>query len=394
MPQLANTPTEVFLGQDVVDFLTTARLYGLSITRPALTSLARLPQLPCTVTDDEGVRIADLSESTPDEVTVTWRDWPSSGPFGDLLEQTSAVYAVDAPLSPAQRQEIETALPGPSANTTTSTPPSDPASPALVLVISPTTRAERPGATTVTREIAQYVPRERIRRAPLPEAVRPYVLDELLQRSGARLLPTPGPYAVDQDALDLDAADGAHTSAGTRGVVVLFTGLSGSGKSTVARRVRDRVAEASAEPVTLLDGDVVRRHLSQGLGFSRTDREINVARIGWVAAQIASHGGLVLASPIAPFDETRQQVRQFAAHAGVDFVLVHISTPLAECERRDRKGLYARARAGDIAEFTGISSPYEPPQDADLTIDTAQVDVETAATQVLSLLSHHGVRQL
>ena len=147
-----------------------------------------------------------------------------------------------------------------------------------------------------------------------------------------------------------------------QGLVVFFTGLSGSGKSTLARALVDLVLEQGERTVTSLDGDVVRRNLSAGLTFSKEDRETNIRRIGWVAAEISRHGGVAVVSPIAPFDETRQQVRAMVADAGGAFFLVHVATPLEECERRDRKGLYAKARAGEIPEFTGISSPYEEPR--------------------------------
>ena len=129
-----------------------------------------------------------------------------------------------------------------------------------------------------------------------------------------------------------------------RGLVVFFTGLSGSGKSTLARALHDRLIEDGARTVTSLDGDVVRRNLSAGLGFSREDRETNIRRIGWVAAEIARHRGVAICSPIAPYDETRQQVRDYVDEAGGAFFLVHVATPLEECERRDKKGLYAKAR--------------------------------------------------
>ncbi len=151
---------------------------------------------------------------------------------------------------------------------------------------------------------------------------------------------------------------------GERGLVLFFTGLSGSGKSTVAQAVIDTLLEAGERTVTSLDGDVVRRNLSAGLTFSKEDRETNIRRIGWVAAEISRHGGVAVCSPIAPFDSTRKQVRAMVDEAGGEFVLVHIATPLEECERRDRKGLYAKARRGEIPEFTGISSPYEEPEDA------------------------------
>ncbi len=167
------------------------------------------------------------------------------------------------------------------------------------------------------------------------------------------------------------------------GTVLFFTGLSGSGKSTLARAVRNRLVEHTDRTVTLLDGDVVRRHLSAGLGFSVADRDINVCRIGWVAARIAEHGGLAIASPIAPFERTRKAVEHMVLSAGGRFVLVHVSTPLEECERRDRKGLYARARRGEIPEFTGISSPYEDPVDPDIRLDTSGVDVDDLVDRIL-----------
>jgi sulfate adenylyltransferase len=179
-----------------------------------------------------------------------------------------------------------------------------------------------------------------------------------------------------------------------QGLVLFFTGLSGSGKSTLARALMDRLLEAGERTVTSLDGDVVRRNLSAGLGFSREDRETNIRRIGWVAAEIARHGGVAVCSPIAPFDATRQDVRRYVEDAGGAFFLIHVATPLAECERRDRKGLYARARAGEIPDFTGISSPYEVPADADVTVDTTGRSIEDALGDVLAGLREAGYLDL
>ena len=179
-----------------------------------------------------------------------------------------------------------------------------------------------------------------------------------------------------------------------RGLVLFFTGLSGSGKSTLARALVDRLLEQGRRTVTSLDGDVVRRHLSAGLTFSKEDRETNIRRIGWVAAEIARHGGVAVVSPIAPFDETRQQVRAMVDEAGGAFFLIHVATPLEECERRDRKGLYAKARAGEIPEFTGISSPYEEPQDADVRVDTTGRTIEDALDDVLAVLRQDGYLDL
>jgi sulfate adenylyltransferase len=173
----------------------------------------------------------------------------------------------------------------------------------------------------------------------------------------------------------------------TGGRAVMFTGLSGAGKSTIAGRLVELLLEAG-HTVTLLDGDEVRTHLSAGLGFSRADRDTNVRRIGWVAAQIAKHGGLAVCAPIAPYAATRTDARRLVEEqAGPgSFVLVHVATPLEECESRDRKGLYAKARRGEIAEFTGISDPYEEPDDAEITIDTRSSSVEESAQRVLSHL--------
>ena len=179
-----------------------------------------------------------------------------------------------------------------------------------------------------------------------------------------------------------------------QGLVVFFTGLSGSGKSTLARALVDLILEQGERSVTSLDGDVVRRNLSAGLTFSKEDRETNIRRIGWVAAEISRHGGIAVCSPIAPFDATRQEVRGFVADAGGAFFLVHVATPLEECERRDRKGLYAKARAGEIPEFTGISSPYEAPADADVVVDTTGRSVEDALEDVLAGLRAKGYLDL
>jgi sulfate adenylyltransferase len=174
-----------------------------------------------------------------------------------------------------------------------------------------------------------------------------------------------------------------------RGVVVFFTGLSGSGKSTLARDLRDALLERGDRTVSLLDGDLVRRLLSAGLTFSREDRDLNIARIGYVAAEVARHGGIAICAPIAPYAAARAGVRKMVAETG-DFVLVHVSTPLEVCEARDRKGLYAQARAGVIGSFTGISDPYEEPDDADLTIDTSVVSRHDAVAAVLAHLTRAG----
>jgi sulfate adenylyltransferase len=175
-----------------------------------------------------------------------------------------------------------------------------------------------------------------------------------------------------------------------RGAMILFTGLSGSGKSTLARDLAAHVVERTVRTVSLLDGDDVRRLLSAGLGFDHAARDLNVRRIGYVGSEVARHGGLAICAPIAPYAESRAAVRAMVEPVG-DFVLVHVSTSLEECERRDLKGLYAKARAGLIPEFTGISDPYDEPVDADLVVDTAQVSREQALNRVLDLLHSRGL---
>ena len=186
-----------------------------------------------------------------------------------------------------------------------------------------------------------------------------------------------------------DALARAHVPRALQGFTVFFTGLSGSGKSTIARALRIRLMERTGRPVTLLDGDRVRRHLSSELGFSREHRNLNILRIGWVAAEITRHGGIAICAPIAPYDTVRREVRRMVESAG-GFMLVHVATPLETCEARDRKGLYERARAGLVPQFTGVSDPYEPPLDAAVTIDTRETSVETACAAILETLVSQG----
>ncbi len=174
-----------------------------------------------------------------------------------------------------------------------------------------------------------------------------------------------------------------------RGLVLFLTGLSGSGKSTIARDLRDALAERADRRVSLLDGDLVRQMLSAGLTFSRADRDLNVLRIGYVAAEIARHGGIAICAPIAPYAATRAQVREMVSETG-DFLLIYVATPVEVCEARDRKGLYAKARAGLIDHFTGVSDPYEEPADADLVIDTSALSRPEATAAVLGLLTSGG----
>ena len=174
-----------------------------------------------------------------------------------------------------------------------------------------------------------------------------------------------------------------------RGFVLFLTGLSGSGKSTIARDLRDLLAEYGDRRVSLLDGDLVRSLLSAGLGFTKADRDLNIARIGYVATEIARHGGIAICAPVAPYAEARERAREMVSAVG-DFLLIHVSTPVEVCEARDRKGLYAKARAGLIEHFTGVSDPYEIPTDAILSVDTSVIDRQQATTAIMAMLTAGG----
>jgi sulfate adenylyltransferase len=175
-----------------------------------------------------------------------------------------------------------------------------------------------------------------------------------------------------------------------QGFTVFFTGLSGSGKSTIANALMVKLMEQGGRPVTLLDGDVVRKHLSSELGFSKEHRDINIRRIGYVASEITKNGGIAICAPIAPYAATRAAVREMIEAYGA-FLEVHVATSVEECEKRDRKGLYKLAREGKIKEFTGISDPYEVPENPELRVETVNVDVDNCAHQVILKLESMGL---
>lgn len=212
---------------------------------------------------------------------------------------------------------------------------------------------------------------------------------------------TLGTHVLDRigaaQVLDFSSADEEHQEYadddGESGLVVLFTGLSGSGKSTLARELVEQIHRVDTRRPLLLDGDDVRRFLTAGLGFTREDRNTNVERIGWVAAQVSAVGGIAVCAPIAPFEESRQRVRELAEQAG-DYILVHVSTPLEVCEQRDRKGLYAKARAGEIPDFTGIDSPYDVPAFSDYKVDTSVIPPKQAVHDILAIVSKKGASRL
>jgi len=174
-----------------------------------------------------------------------------------------------------------------------------------------------------------------------------------------------------------------------QGFTVFFTGLSGSGKSTIANALLNKLMETGDRSITLLDGDVVRKNLSSELGFSKEHRNLNIQRIGYVASEITKNGGIAICAPIAPYTQTRREVRSMIEGLG-GFVEVHVATSLEECEKRDRKGLYAKAREGIIKEFTGISDPYEVPEKPELSIDTVGITPDEAAQRVILKLEHLG----
>ena len=178
----------------------------------------------------------------------------------------------------------------------------------------------------------------------------------------------------------------------TRGVCLWFTGLSGSGKTTTADALVPML-EARGRTVTVLDGDIVRTHLSRGLGFSREDRDENVRRVGFVAAEIVRHGGLVVCSLVSPYRSTRDEVRQMVNSAGGEgsFVEVFVDTPLDVVQQRDVKGLYAATERGEVAQMTGVSDPYEPPESPEIHLLTVDRPVDDNASRVVGYIDLLGL---
>jgi sulfate adenylyltransferase len=175
-----------------------------------------------------------------------------------------------------------------------------------------------------------------------------------------------------------------------QGFTVLFTGLSGAGKSTLANALMIKLLELGGRSVTLLDGDLVRKHLSSELGFSKEHRDLNILRIGFVASEITKAGGVAICAPIAPYASIRRRVREMVEAYGA-FVEIYVATPLEVCERRDTKGLYAKARAGLLAHFTGIDDPYEVPEDPDVVVHTESELPDVAAQRIVLKLEALGL---
>jgi sulfate adenylyltransferase len=229
---------------------------------------------------------------------------------------------------------------------------------------------------------ADFLPPEQ-----LPAGARTLSMDQAeLQRRLREGLEIPAWFSYPEVIQELRAR---YPSRSKQGLTLFFTGLSGAGKSTIAKAVQARLLELGGRSVTLLDGDEVRKNLSSELGFSREHRNLNIRRIGYVASEITKNGGIAICAPIAPYAEVRREVRQMISPYG-GFIEIHVATTLEVCEGRDRKGLYAKARAGIIKEFTGISDPYEAPQNPELRVDTDGLTVEEAAQQVFLYLEQQG----
>ena len=264
-----------------------------------------------------------------------------------------------------------------------------------------TERQSRLDPSLVHELLADYESEAGIRIVPPNEMV--YVSDENRYRREDEVPPDAGILRLSNDELQGHLAEGkrlpawftfpavatellrAHPPRSRQGFTVFFTGLSGAGKSTIANMLLVRLLELGRRPVSLLDGDIVRRHLTSELGFSRPHRDLNIQRIAFVASEITRCGGVALCAAIAPYNAARRRARRMIEAVG-GFFLVHVATPLEVCEGRDVKGLYAKARTGAVTHFTGISDPYEAPTDADIEIDTTYTSAEEAARLTLSKL--------
>jgi sulfate adenylyltransferase len=233
------------------------------------------------------------------------------------------------------------------------------------------------------RERAQYAPENEVKAG---EAVLNISGTEFRRRL-AEGLDIPDWFSFPEVVAELRRT---HPPLDKRGYTVFFTGLSGSGKSTIANALMVKLLEMGGRRVTLLDGDLVRRNLSSELGFSKQDRDTNILRIGYVASEITKHGGIALCAPIAPYTATRRAVRRSVEATGGGFIEVYVATSIEVCEARDRKGLYARARAGEIKEFTGVSDPYEVPENAESVLHTQHKTPDQNAQEIMLKLEHLG----
>jgi sulfate adenylyltransferase len=232
------------------------------------------------------------------------------------------------------------------------------------------------------RERAEYVPTDEIQAGESVLTISGTEFRRRLQEG----LEVPEWYSYPAVVAELRRT---HPPRHKQGFTVFFTGLSGAGKSTIANALMVKLLELGGRSVTLLDGDIVRKHLSSELGFSMEHRNINILRIGFVASEITKNGGIAICAPIAPYRATRREVRDMISPVG-GFLEVHVSTSIEVCEQRDRKGLYAKARAGLIKEFTGVSDPYEEPENPEMVIDTMAYSPDEAAHRVILKLESMG----
>lgn len=249
--------------------------------------------------------------------------------------------------------------------------------------------AEEIGISIVTPAAMQYVPALQAYR-PMTEIGESEAALALsvgeFQRYLHEDLPVPEWFAYPQVMAELKKT---YPPRHLQGLTIFFTGLSGAGKSTVANALRIKLLEMGGRPVTLLDGDVVRKNLSSELSFSKEHRDLNIRRIGYVASEITKNGGIAICAPIAPYAAIRREVRETISAVG-GFVEIHVATPLSECERRDRKGLYAKARAGLVKGFTGIDDPYEVPVNPEMVLDTTALTPDDCAQHILQKLTQLG----
>lgn len=368
----ASSPTDPTVPIEDAEVLDAARRDGLEIVDPEGVPIAHFS--PEQITEHGATGVPEwLGNTSPRPYE---RLYLSPAQVRSAVDADTLTVVVDRRLNRTDIAEIRATSDG---------------RPVLLLVLcGPTMSPYTRGVNLLRRslEVAKSLTDARVVAVPLDPRIAasdPELQDEVVSAYA--------PGAVAWLGMHTTRLSGTQTMQGTGqsgGLVLFFTGLSGSGKSTVARAVREAILEEDGRPVSILDGDIVRRHLSAGLTFSPEDRETNIRRIGWVAAEIAYHGGAAICSPIAPYDSTRQAVRAMAVDRGGDFVLIHVSTPVEECARRDRKGLYAKAMAGEITDFTGVSAPYEAPTDADLDLDTSSLSIEEARDHVLDLLRERG----
>lgn len=238
-----------------------------------------------------------------------------------------------------------------------------------------------PKEMVYVEETGQYLPREDVQTKHTIKSISGTQVREMLRKGDD----IPEWFSFPEVVSEL-----RNTVGRQKGFAVFLTGLSASGKSTIAQLLKARLHEIQKRDVTMLDGDVIRQYLSKGLGFSKEDRNTNVERIGFVASEVVRHGGIAICAAIAPYETSRQHNRKLIDQVGA-YVEVHVATPLKECQKRDPKGLYAKAKKGLIKNFTGIDDPYEEPKDSELTIDTTNTTPAQCVEKIIGYLKEKGL---